>query len=314
MKVNKKIYQILENMYNTNINEPRADTEKGMADYEDLPNVVNDREYKTHFRIEDVEEVNEDLEDSFNEPEIRTKKGKNILREPPPTDPEASEIHNIKIFDRTRKKVIGVVPDDDDLKDLDRSEPEEMVEGLELYYDLTEAELPKEEEDDDPNNLGSITQDNMNEQNPESGQDPNIDPSQMQPDPNAMMGGQIPPGGAYQDPNAMMGGSDVDPITGQPKMTLEVVGKVYELKKIYSRLLAIQSQLSFSPDSTLTELRQFITKAIDLFETVISNIGLYKKEINDIIVMYYEFIEEVYDIMKKYYKKAMEEEQNKNRS
>jgi hypothetical protein len=314
MKVNKKIYQILENMYNTNINEPRSDTEKGMADYEDLPYVVNDDEYKTHFRAEDVEEVNEDLEDAFVEPEIRTKKGKNILREPPPTDPEASEIHNIKIFDKTRKKVIGVVPDDD-LKDLDRSEPEETVEGLQLYYDLTEAKLPKD--DDDPNNLGGIAQDNIGEQNPSSGQDPNVDPNQVQPDPNAMMGGQMSPGGAYQDPNEMMGEStvdDIDPITGQPKMSLEVVGKVYELKKIYSRLLAIQSQLSFSPDSTLTQLRQFITKSIDLFETVISNIGLYKKEIDDIIVMYYDFIKEVYDIMKKYYKKTMEEEQNKNRS
>jgi hypothetical protein len=312
MKNDKKIYKLLEQMYNTNINEPRADSQAGSAEYEDLPYVYDDNEYKTSLRMEDAQE---EIEDKFEDPIITTKKGKNVLREPPSPDPEDSEIHAIKVIE---------------IKTLDRSEPEETI-NVDEFLNLFEAkkekdlkkkkekESKKDSEDEDPNDMSDIAQSaqDTGEQNPGMGTDPNMDPNQMQPDPNAMMGGQ---GGAYQDPNAMaglgqqgVGGEDIDPMTGQPKITLDVVGKVYELKKIYSRLLAIQSQLSFSPDMTLLQLRKFITKAIDLFETVISNIGLYKKEIDDIIIMYYKFIEEVYDIMKDFYKKKAKEEKEGNK-
>ena len=300
MKNNKKIYKILEQMYNTNINEPRADSQAGSAEYEDLPYVYDDNEYKTSLRMEEVEEdATEAIEDKFEEPVITTKKGKNVLREPPSPDPEDSEIKAIKVIDKKGN----------DIKTLDRSEPEETV-NVDEFLNLFEAK----DDDKDPNDMGNLAQNaqDTGEQNPGVGQDPNIDPNQTQPDPNAMMGGQ---GGAYQDPSAIAGGMDdnIDPMTGQPKITLDVVGKVYELKKIYSRLLAVQSQLSFSPDITLLKLRKFITKAIDLFETVISNIGLYKTEIDDIIVMYYKFIEEVYEIMKDYYKKKTKEEEKENK-
>jgi len=337
MKDNKKTYKILEQLYDNNINEPRADTQNGMADYEDLPYVYDDNEYKTNIQIEDLEEdAQEEIEDKFEDPVITTKKGKNVLREPPADDIDADDITNIRVIDKNGKTLKHRM-DDDDIKDLDRSEPEETV-NVDEFLNLSEAKNKKEKpkkkekknekvkpkgsgkeskEDEDPNDLGDIAQSaqNTGEQNPGSGQDPNINPNQTQPNPAGMMGG-----GAYQDPNSMLGigdqglgGDEIDPMTGQPKMTLDVIGKVYELKKIYSRLLAVQSQLSFSPDMTLLKLRKFITKAIDLFETVISNIGLYKKEIDDIIVMYYKFIEEVYEIMKDYYKKKAKEEEKENK-
>ena len=328
MKDNKKIYKILEQMYNTNINEPRDDAQSGSAEYEDLPYVYDDNEYKTSVRMEDAQE---EIEDKFEEPIITTKKGKNVLREPPSSDIDASDITNIRVIDKNGKTLKHHMDDEDDIKDLDRSEPEDTV-NVDEFLNLFEAdEKPKKDkktdkkekepkDEKDPNGLGDIAQSSQDkgvEQNPGTGTDPNADPNQMQPDPNSMMGGsagQELAGGAYQDPNQMMGsamgGGDIDPMTGQPKITLDVVGKVYELKKIYSRLLAVQSQLSFSPDLTLLKLRKFITKSIDLFETVISNIGLYKTEIDDIIVMYYKFIEEVYEIMKDYYKKKAQEEKD----
>jgi hypothetical protein len=113
--------------------------------------------------------------------------------------------------------------------------------------------------------------------------------------------------GTGMDPN-------VDPMTGKPKFTAEEVGRIFELKKIYSRLLAIESQLSFSVDVVLLKLRRYVSDAIELFETLISNISAFKDDLDDIIVMYYNFLEELYEILKKYYKnkQTKDNEQIKN--
>ena len=119
-----------------------------------------------------------------------------------------------------------------------------------------------------------------------AGQDPNA----MGADPNAA-------GGMYQDPNAMgMGGMGAP----EPK-TAEEIGRIFELKKIYARLIAVEEFLSFSPDETLVKLRDYISKSIELFETLISNVDSFKDQIDDIIVMFYKFLESVYEIMNDYY-------------
>ena len=336
MKLNKKVLSILEQYYNTDINNPRVQNQDKNKQ-EDVP-FVNDDEYKTFLSMEGMDEP-----DDVKEPIIKTKKGKNILREPPDEDIDANDITDIRVIDKNGKtlKQYDDLDEEFELDSLDYSEEEEKVnrpEDEDLLVEATDTKKPKpvkdvKVKDEDPNNMegtAKIAQDNMGEQNPGLGKDPNIDPSQTQPNPSSMMGAQTPlsadpyamggGGGAYQDPYAMGAGGglptgveDIDPMTGQPKMTLEVVGKVYELKKIYSRLLAVQSQLSFSSDVNLLQLRKFITKAIDLFETVISNIGVYKKEIDDIIIMYYKFLEEIYALMKKFYKDKEREEKEQNK-
>lgn len=84
--------------------------------------------------------------------------------------------------------------------------------------------------------------------------------------------------------------------------TPEEVGQIYELKKVYSRLVAIESYLNTISDETLIKLRNFVSQAIDLFKTLISNIDLFKDKIDQILIMFYKFIDNVYDILRRYYK------------
>jgi len=286
MTINKnnldKVRTKLEQYY-SGINDPRPDLQAGAGEYEDVP-TPPDKEFKTSISLEDIEET-------IPEPVIKTKKGKNVLRDP--VDPEDTKIKDIEMFD---KKGNEIKDWENDIEDLDRSEEEETVNDL-------DENMLFEQEDEDENDMGKIAQDNMGEQNPESGVDPNIDPNQQNPDPNAMMGGM------GQDQNGMMGGG----FGQEPALSAENVGKVFELKKIYSRLLSIESQLSFSSDTILLKLRKFISKGIELFETVISNIDSYRNEIDNIIIMYYDFLKEVYQIMKKYYLIQKKEDKKKEK-
>jgi hypothetical protein len=299
MKSNDELILKLEQLYYTSINDIRASNNGA---YPDVPNIVDNQEYKTNVPMPGISEEIED-------PEIKTKKGKNVLREPPP-NPEDNKIEDIEMFDKKGNEIENW---ENDLEDLDRSEEEEKIQDLDDDIIIEEAkeEIPKIEEEkapkakkekvpkeEDNNGMSDIANTNMAEQNPESGVDPNIDPNQVQPDPSGLMGGT--------DPN-------IDPMTGEQKLTADQVGKIFELKKIYSRLLAIESQLSFSADIVLVKLRKFITQSIELFETVISNIDAFRENIDKIIVLYYEFLEEIYDIMKRYYKIKQREEEEKGK-
>jgi len=96
----------------------------------------------------------------------------------------------------------------------------------------------------------------------------------------------------------MMGGE----MTGQTiPMSSSEIGRIYELKKIYSRLTAIEVFLSRSVDSKMLALRKYVAQAIDLFEVVISNIAQYKEKIDDIIVTFYKFLDYVYGSIRKYF-------------
>jgi hypothetical protein len=116
-----------------------------------------------------------------------------------------------------------------------------------------------------------------------------MDPSMMQ-DPNA-----TDTSGMYQDPSMMgMGMSG-------PTSTFDV-GRVYELKKIYSRLVSMQSYLAGTTDPNLIKLNHYVSSSMDLFRTLISNIALYKDRLDEIIVVFYRVVDNVYSILSKYYK------------
>ena len=80
------------------------------------------------------------------------------------------------------------------------------------------------------------------------------------------------------------------------------VGRIYELKKIYSRLVSMQSYLAGTTDVNLIKLRNYVSNTMDLFRTLISNIALYKDRIDEIIVVFYKVVDNVYVILSKYYK------------
>jgi len=103
-----------------------------------------------------------------------------------------------------------------------------------------------------------------------------------------------------QDP--MAGMQNIDPMTGQPQLNHTEIGRIYELKKIYSRLLSIESQLSFSSNKLIVRIRRTISEAIELFELMISNINTFKDEIDEIIILYYKFLLKIYNLIHKFYK------------
>jgi len=90
----------------------------------------------------------------------------------------------------------------------------------------------------------------------------------------------------------------------------EYIGRVYELKKIYSRLVSIESFLNDASDPKLLKLRKYISSTVELFQTLINNISAYIDNIDDLIVLFYKFLLIVYSILKKYYEK---EEKNDKR-
>ncbi len=85
-------------------------------------------------------------------------------------------------------------------------------------------------------------------------------------------------------------------------LTSSEIGKVYELKKIYSRLTSLESHLSSTTDVSLLTMRGMVAQSMDLFETVIVNFEQYKEQINEIIVMFYKFLDLTYEILRSYYK------------
>jgi hypothetical protein len=133
-------------------------------------------------------------------------------------------------------------------------------------------------------------------------------------DPN-MMGasGGMPPGGMPPggDPNMMAMGApgapvDIDPITGLPIRQPSEIGRIYELKKIYSRLTTIEAFLSDTTDQDLIEVRNVIAQAIEFFEIVTSNLQAYKDKLDNIIVMFYDFLDQAYSMMAEYFKEKKE--------
>lgn len=85
-------------------------------------------------------------------------------------------------------------------------------------------------------------------------------------------------------------------------LTATSLGRVYELKKIYSRLSSVESFLSRTTDDDILEIRKMVSNAIDLFELVISNFEQYKENVDEIIITYYKFLDVVYDSIRTHFK------------
>ena len=64
----------------------------------------------------------------------------------------------------------------------------------------------------------------------------------------------------------------------------------------------MQSYLAGTTDPNLIKLRNYVSSTIDLFRTLISNVTLYKDRLDEIIVVFYKVVDNVYEILSKYYK------------
>ena len=92
--------------------------------------------------------------------------------------------------------------------------------------------------------------------------------------------------------------------------SLEQIGRVYELKQLYNRLISIRNHISIFVEDEFDEIKKILSKAIDLFDIVINNYNQYDDKIDDIIVMYYNFISAVYEDVRKKYKKYSKNKNN----
>jgi len=173
--------------------------------------------------------------------------------------------------------------------------------------DLTEA--LKDENKPDPNEAAAP------EPPPEEPVgDTGGDPTAAVPDPNAAGGAPDPnvqDPNAMMDPNAMGGmgmGGNVDPMTGQPIEDPSHLGRIYEIKKIYTRLTSIESYLASEADPFLVKIRSYVSQAIQLFEILASNLQSYKEKLDDIIIQYYKFLDTVFELVRDRYKELKDKQ------
>ena len=74
--------------------------------------------------------------------------------------------------------------------------------------------------------------------------------------------------------------------------TTQYLGRIYELRKIYLKLLSISTLLQSLSDSEFDNLENTIRESLDLFHIVISNIDKFEDKIDEIIIYFYEFVKE----------------------
>lgn len=89
------------------------------------------------------------------------------------------------------------------------------------------------------------------------------------------------------------------------------IGRIYEMKKIFSRLISLESFLSSTNDDLLLKLASYVDDAINLFKLVVDNMDQFIEEIDDIIVSFYEFLDISYKLLKKHYDKLDYDEGDK---
>jgi len=118
-----------------------------------------------------------------------------------------------------------------------------------------------------------------------------------------------PPEGNTTDPTmtdpTMGSGMDMTGMMGQEEeeKTSTELGRIYELKKIYARLTSIEVYLGDESNQELLEIRNYVSQGIELFEVISSNFNSYKDKLDEIIIIYYKFLLEVYVLVKNFYSK-----------
>jgi hypothetical protein len=115
-------------------------------------------------------------------------------------------------------------------------------------------------------------------------------------------GGMGDEAGGMGDEAGGMGGMGYG-MGGEEKNDFDIttLGRIYELKKIYSRLVSIESHLADSSNINLLKVRNYTLQAIELFELISSNLDKFKDKLTTIIVLFYKFIDVIYSVVSKYY-------------
>jgi len=182
-----------------------------------------------------------------------------------------------------------ILPDRDNAKSV-ASKSRLSIEDLKLSLEQAVAPQASEKEMS-PTDPGPDAPGHTNTEAPPEGGEAPVDPG---------MEGEADP--------AMAGGMGMEQEDSLVSKTPSELGRIYELKKIYTRLTTIESYLSESSDPDLLRMRLLVSKSIELFEILASNIPIYKppkapkERLDEIIIIYYKFLKQVYESVAKYYK------------
>lgn len=76
-----------------------------------------------------------------------------------------------------------------------------------------------------------------------------------------------------------------------PEEQLSDVDKVYRLKKLYAKLIAVSKILDNYSDVSFDDLQKKILEAVDLFHIIIFNYDVFKDKINPIIKSFEKLLE-----------------------
>jgi hypothetical protein len=129
---------------------------------------------------------------------------------------------------------------------------------------------------------------------------------QMQPEVGAE-GEAIPGEEGTMDPgmggDPAMGGGGFGEMSGEEIKTPSELGRIYELNKIYDRLYLINKFLENNPDHKLIKLRKMVGESFSIFRLVLNNLPSFKDKIDEVILVYYQFISSVVLMLEKYMKK-----------
>lgn len=181
-------------------------------------------------------------------------------------------------------------------EELEEAEKEPKKSGEEEAPPDSEAEFDEEleaSEEEAPED-----EEMPEEETPEEMSDQNMDPEAQ--------GGNVDADAAIGDLNAP---GAAGPMGDDQATTATQLGRLYELKKIYSRLSSVEIFLSRTTDEKVLEIRKMVANAIDLFELVISNFEKYKDKIDEIIVTYYEFLKVVYESIRNNYRRISKQQE-----
>ena len=147
---------------------------------------------------------------------------------------------------------------------------------------------------------------------PDNAKDPTSPPS-MTGDPYSDPNAGMDAGGDMGGDPSMGGGMDQGMgggmgMPGEEQLKPVDINRMYELKKIHSRLVTIENLLATSEDIASIKVKQIILQASDLFQHVILNFDQYKERIDDIIIEFYKFLDYLYSTIVDYFKAASEED------
>lgn len=79
-------------------------------------------------------------------------------------------------------------------------------------------------------------------------------------------------------------------LPGQEVMSLSDIGKIYVMKKIYSRLISLDDLLADMSSPKFDPYKEKVKESIDIFHTIVANFAQFRPEIDDFITLFQELI------------------------